>query len=79
MIMQKYISSIGEAAKLLGCSRQTVHRLIKQGLFPEPVIEMRSNNAKFRFWSISSIQNYKAKLRPAHRPKATRKDCVTKN
>jgi hypothetical protein len=61
------------AATALGCSAQTVARLLQNGTFPPPAQEKILRGRILRIWTTDAIVAFRAKLRRVGRPKSESK------
>lgn len=58
-----------KAAEFLGVAERTVHRLIKQGVFPPPAEEFKIDEKKtMRYWKESDLDAFRTQLRKRGRP-----------
>lgn len=64
------VFGIIEAAKYLGTTKKTVHVMINEGIFPQPVILQNIGKRVIKLWKKSDLDRFKPNLRPPHRPKS---------
>ena len=58
-----------KAAEYLDISVRTVHRLIKEGIFPSPVEEFKIDHKKtMRYWQERDLDTFRPHLRARGRP-----------
>ncbi len=63
------ITNIKEASKYLKISTRTVIRMIKEGIFPEPVQSIEIGKGKIlRTWRKEDLDAFRPNLRPPYRP-----------
>jgi predicted DNA-binding transcriptional regulator AlpA len=64
------VFGIIEAAKYLNITKKTVHVLINESVFPNPIILQNVGKRVIKVWKKSDLDSFKPNLRPAHRPKS---------
>lgn len=64
------IFGIIETAKYLGITKKTVHAMINEGIFPQPVILQNVGKRVIKVWKKSDLDKFRPNLRPSHRPRS---------
>lgn len=59
-----------ETAKYLGTTKKTVHVMIKEEIFPQPVILQNVGKRVIKVWKKSDLDKFRPNLRAPHRPKS---------
>lgn len=67
------VFGIIEAAKYLGITKKTVHAMINEEIFPQPVILQNIGKRVIKVWKKSDLDTFRPSLRAPHRPKSVTK------
>lgn len=67
------VFGIIEVAKYLGITKKTVHVMIKEEIFPRPVILQNIGKRVIKVWQKSDLDIFRPSLRAPYRPKSVTK------